>query len=227
MKLLLDDANIQHIEEAFHYYPMDGVTTNPTILAKTNQHPISVLDQIRNSIGNEKQLHIQVLAKDVQGMVKDAKALIQRYQENTLIKIPATKDGLVAIAILKEMEIPTTATAIYTPMQAYLAAKAGATYVAPYVNRIDQLGYHGIETTLTIHQILNANQYPTQILAASFKNTQQVQDLCQQGIDMVTVPFDLLDQLAINPIITSAVEKFHQDFYDVFETVDTFYDLLK
>ena len=154
MKLYIDDANVSEIRRLIDLYPIDGVTTNPSILSKVKGDPIEVLKEIRAILGEEKELFVQAIPTDAEGMVKDAHAIVKLLGQNTVVKIPSVPEGFKAIRILREEGIRTCGTVVYTPMQAYLAAKAGASYVAPYVNRIDNMGYDGITITEQIQDIL-------------------------------------------------------------------------
>lgn len=212
MKLIIDDANIDKIKKIYEYYPIDGVTTNPSILAKCGRAPYEVLKEIRAFIGAEAGLHVQAVAKDAAGMVEDAHRIVKELGENTFVKIPSVPEGFKAMKILKSEGIGITATAIYTPMQAFLAAKCGAAYAAPYINRIDNMGFDGIQVAKTIHDIFQKNNLPTEVLAASFKNSQQVLELCAYGIGSATVAPDVIEGLVKNTAITSAVDAFVADF---------------
>lgn len=211
MKLIIDDANIQKIKEISEFYPVDGVTTNPSILAKSGRPPFEVLSEIREFIG-EKELHVQVISTDCEGMIKEAEKITTVLGKNTYIKVPVTREGIKAIKSLSADGYKITATAIYTPMQAYLAATAGADYAAPYVNRIDNLGANGIETAMTIHDIFVNNGFKTEVLAASFKNSHQVQALAAYGVGAATAAPDIIEGLITNPTVTAAVEAFKKDF---------------
>ena len=145
-------------------------------------------------------------------MVKEAAVIRERLGENTFVKIPTTPQGLKAMKILSAQGVNITATAIYTPMQGFLAAKAGAKYAAPYVNRIDNMGYDGIKTAMDIHDIFENNGLNTEVLAASFKNSQQVLELCEYGIGASTIAPDIIEGLVKNQAITSAVDDFIKDF---------------
>ena len=212
MKLLIDDASIEKIKHILEYYPIDGVTTNPSILAKSGRAPYDVLREIRTIIGEDKELHAQVISSTAEGMVKEGRKIVEILGKNTYVKIPTTPEGLKAMKILSGEGYLITATAIYTVMQAYLAAKAGADYAAPYVNRIDNLGANGIETTKLIQNIFENNGFKTQILAASFKNSNQVQELCAYGVGAATVAPDVIENLVKNACVTVAVEDFITDF---------------
>jgi TalC/MipB family fructose-6-phosphate aldolase len=212
MKLLIDDANVAKIKHIYEFYPVDGVTTNPSILAKSGRNPYEVLKEIREFIGEEAELHAQVISLDAEGMVKEAEKMVSVLGKNTFIKIPTVPEGLKAMKILSARGFKITATAIYTPMQAYLAAKAGADYAAPYVNRIDNLGADGIASAKMIQDIYDNNGFKTQILAASFKNSNQVQELCAYGVGASTVAPDVIENLIKNACVTSAVQDFVTDF---------------
>ncbi len=210
MKLLIDDANVLKIKELYEYYPIDGVTTNPSILAKSGKKPYDVLKEIRSAIGDDQDLHVQVVSTEASKIIEEAKYIIEVLGENTYPKIPVNKEGIKAIKSLSEEGIKITATAIYTPMQAFLAAKSGASYVAPYVNRIDNLGYNGVETVKKIYDILV--DYDTEILAASFKNSNQVLELLDYGIEASTCAPDVIEKLVDDRNVDAAIEAFINDF---------------
>lgn len=212
MKFIIDDANVEAIKNLYEYFPVEGVTTNPSILAKSRRSPYEVLKEIREFIGKDADLHVQVVSKNAADMVTEAVEIQERLGENTFIKVPTTREGLKAMKLLSAKDVKITATAIYTPMQAFLAAKAGAAYAAPYVNRIDNLGADGIETVKKIHDIFQNNGLKTEVLAASFKNSQQVLDLCAYGIGAATIAPDVIEGLIRNDAVISAVDVFTKDF---------------
>lgn len=212
MKILIDDANMEKIRELYNYYPVDGVTTNPSILAKGGRNPYEALKEIREFIGKDADLHAQVISRKAEDMVTEGHKILAELGENTYIKIPAVPEGLKAIRILSGEGHRVTATAIYTPMQAFLAGKAGADYAAPYINRIDNLGADGIGAAQAIHDIFKKYGWKTEVLAASFKNSQQVLELCKYGIGAATIGADVMEGLISNASVTSAVEAFIMDF---------------
>ena len=212
MKLLIDDANIEKIKRIYEYYAVDGVTTNPSILAAEKRNPYEVLKEIRTFIGEEAELHVQVVSTSADEMIKEGYKIVKELGKNTYIKIPTIPEGLKAMKKLSSEGYNITATAIYTPMQAFLAAKAGADYAAPYVNRIDNLGTNGIEVARKIHDIFENNKFKTQILAASFKNSLQVLELCEYGVGASTVAPEIIEGLIKNTSISSAVDAFVDDF---------------
>ena len=212
MKLIIDDANIDSIKRIYEYYPVSGVTTNPSILFKTGRKPFDVLKEIREVIGDDAELHAQVISKNADGMVSEAQKIAGELGGNTFIKIPATEEGLKAIKFLSAMQIKTTATAIYAPMQGYLAGLCGASYAAVYVNRIDNLGYDGIKVACDIHDMFKTNEMSCQVLGASFKNSYQVLSLCKHGVGSATLAPDIFKGLVCNASVDKAVNDFIADF---------------
>ncbi|MDO5135377.1 MAG: transaldolase family protein [Eubacteriales bacterium] len=212
MKLIIDDAHIDLIQRVYEFYPVDGVTTNPSILAKSGRNPYEVLKEIREFIGEEAELHVQAVSRNAAGMVEEADRIVKELGENTYVKIPSIPEGFKAMKMLREKGLMITATAIYTPMQAFLAAKCGAAYAAPYINRIDNMGYNGIQVAKNIHDIFKNNGLKTEVLAASFKNSQQLLELCEYGIGASTVAPDVIEGLVKNQAITGAIEDFISDF---------------
>jgi len=212
MKILIDDANIEKIKRIYEYYSIDGVTTNPSILAAEGRKPYEVLKEIRSFIGDDAELHVQVVSTNADEMIREGYRIVEELGKNTYIKIPTIPEGLKAIKILSSEGYKVTATAIYTPMQGFLAAKAGADYVAPYINRIDNLGTNGIEVARKIHDIFKNNEFKTKILAASFKNSLQVLELCENGIGASTIAPEIIEGLIKNTTISAAVDTFIDDF---------------
>lgn len=215
MKLLVDDANLDAIKRMYEFYPCDGVTTNPSILAKCGKAPYEALTEIRNFIGESSELHVQVVSDTAEEMVKEAYKITSKLGKNTYVKIPTTPEGLKAMRQLSSEGYLITATAVYNVMQAYLAAKAGAAYAAPYVNRIDNLGADGVGTVMKIQNIFENHGFKTQILAASFKNSQQVLELCEYGVGACTVAPDVIDAFIKDANIFSAVKAFEKDFHSL------------
>lgn len=213
MKLFIDNADITNIKRLWEVYPLCGVTTNPTILAKTGRPPYEALKEIRGFIGEKAELHVQAVAQDAEGILAEGRRIVAELGEgSTLVKVPAVPEGFKAMKLLRAQGIRVTATAIYTPMQAYLAGMCGAEYAAPYVNRIDNMGYDGVQAAKDIHDIFMKNSMGCQVLAASFKNSQQVLELCRHGVGAATVAPEVLEVLVKNPAIDSAVQAFISDF---------------
>lgn len=212
MKLFIDDANIEAIKRLTDLYPIDGVTTNPSILAKAKRDPRETLKEIRSIIGEDAVLFAQAVDLTYEGMLRDAHRIVELLGKNTVVKIPCNPTGFKAMKALKKEGIATCGTVVYTPMQAYLAAKAGASYVAPYINRIDNMGYDGVRATKQIQDILDANDFDCEVLAASFKNSQQVLELCEYGVGGATCAPDVIDGFVKNMAIDAAIQTFVDDF---------------
>ncbi len=223
MKLIIDDANIENIRKIYEYYPVSGVTTNPSILAKAGGNPLEHLKNIRQVIG-EDELHVQVLEDRAEEIIKEAEFLNEKLGANTYVKVPVNPEGLKAIKYLSKEGFKITATAIYSINQAYLAAEAGANYLAPYINRIDNLGYDGINIAKSIQKILNENKYETQILAASFKNSNQLIRLAEIGIGASTCSSDVIFKLIDDKNIDGAINDFKEDFSKLDSSKKTWLD---
>ena len=161
-----------------------------------------------------------------EAIIRDAHAIVKLLGENTIVKIPAIPEGFKAIRILKAERVRTCGTVVYTPMQAYLAAKAGAEFVAPYVNRIDNMGFDGVQMVREIQDILTMHNMDTEILAASFKTSQQVLSLCVYGIGAATCAPSVIDAFVKNTAIDSAVSDFIRDFAKVAGEGKTMADLV-
>lgn len=204
MKLFIDDANVEEIRRLCDIYPIDGVTTNPSILSKVGRNPVEVLKEIREIIGEDRLLFAQAIPLEAEGIIRDARAIVKLLGKNTVVKVASIPQGFKAIRALKAEGISTCGTVIYTPMQAYLAAKAGADYVAPYVNRIDNMGYDGKAVVEEIQDILNVHHMDALVLAASFKNSQQVLSLCAYGVGSVTCAPNVIDSFVKNLAIDGA-----------------------
>lgn len=212
MLLCIDTADTAAIKRIYEYYPVDGVSTNPSILAKTGREPYEVLKEIRDIIGPEGELFVQVVSEKAEDMVEEAHRIVAELGDTTLIKIPCVPEGFKAMKMLKAEGIRFIGTAIYTAMQGFLAAKCGAEYVAPYINRIDNMGFDGIQVAMDIHDAIENSCYDSGLLAASFKNSQQVLELTRYGVKAVTVAPDVYDGLVKNAAIDAAVDAFNRDF---------------
>lgn len=216
MLYLLDTAEIDKIEKAFDLYPMDGVTTNPTIIAKEKKDFLSLLNEIRKIIGKEKMLHVQVLARKAEAMIKEAKYLNEKIGGNLYIKIPVTGEGIKAVKLLAAQGIKTTATAIFTAQQALMAAEAGASFAAPYVNRIANTNTDGTQVVKDIASLFKENNLKTKILAASFKNVNQIHQIMLNGAEAFTAGPELMDQLLEHSGTKASVDQFIADWESVY-----------
>lgn len=218
MRLYIDSADIEQIKQMNDYYPIAGVTTNPSILVKENRPYIELLKEIREVIGEEKELFIQTLGDTAEKMVEEADFINHNLTGKIVIKIPITEEGIKAIKLLSMDGISTLGTAIYTSFQALMAAMSGANYVAPYVNRIDNLTGSGVKVVAEIAQLFKHDEFSTEIIAASFKNVQQVHDACLAGAQTVTVSPDLIRNFIAFPATINDVSVFKKEWKYSFGT---------
>ena len=216
MKLILDTANLDDIRYFNTYYPISGVTTNPTILSREGGDIVKHLHTIREIIGEDKELHIQVTETEFDKIVSEAKAIVKAFGKNTFVKIPATDVGLRATAALAKEGIGVTVTAVFSAGQALLAATAGAAYVAPYVSRLENICEDGIGVVAEIQQVLDCGDYDTVILAASFKTAREVLDVALAGSGAATVSADVLKKLLSHTSTDTSIAGFAADWKKAF-----------
>ena len=218
MLYYLDTAHLDSIQQAMECFPLSGVTTNPSIISKECQPLGTLLRDIRSCIGPSRMLFAQVIAREAEQMVREADALRQWCGPSFSVKIPATVQGLKAIASIKRQDpsFHVTATAIFTPQQALLCARAGADYVAPYINRLDNFGADGIQVIAEISRLFSTYKLPCQTVGASFRNVQQIHSCALAGAGAVTVSPDLLPLLLQHPLTDAAVEEFKRHWANMY-----------
>ena len=212
MEYYLDTARIADIKHCSEFYPLSGVTTNPSLIAKENRDFWTILKDIRDVIGPDRMLFAQTVQKSADGIVKEAKLLNERAGGNFGDKIPIGEEGLKATMALKKAGIPVLMTAIFTPAQALISARAGAGYVAPYVNRLDNISGSGAEVVAEIAELFALYDLPCKVLAASFKNVEQVARCAAAGCHCVTLSADLLKAVISHPMTDAAVAGFDTDW---------------
>ncbi|MFC1236599.1 fructose-6-phosphate aldolase [Vibrio sp. F74] len=225
MIYFLDTANLDDIKRAVDLYPLAGVTTNPTIISKENKPLKEIILNIREIIGSNRLLHVQVMGKTAEVMLQEAEAL-RAFDSDLYIKVPVTPQGIKAIKLMAEKAIPVTATAILTPQQALMAAVAGAKFLAPYVNRLDNICTDGVQVVAEITQLLKIHNLSAKVLAASFKNVQQVHGVAKVGGQSVTIAPDVFDLLLNHPLTDSGVAGFTADWESVYGEGKTVLDVL-
>ncbi len=219
MIYLADTANVDELRKLFYYFPLEGVTTNPTIIAQAGK-PMSVILPELIEIVQDKMLHVQMISNKAEDMLREAKAYKAKYSlgDNYFAKIPVTEEGYKAMPMIKAAGINVTATAIFTQQQALVAARAGADWVAPYVNRLDNISSHGIEVVGNIVENIESFGLQTKVLAASFKTVDQVHRVSMMGSQAATVNFEILERLRSHPMTDMSVEWFEKDadgLYDI------------
>lgn len=217
MELYLDTADVIAVKRLARVLPLQGVTTNPSIIAKEGKSVWEVLPALRDALGGSGKLFAQVMANDSERMVTEAVMLTERIS-GVIVKIPTTAEGLAAIKQLNTMNIATLGTTVYGAGQGLLASMAGAAYVAPYVNRVDAQGGDGIGMVRELHQLLKMHAPNSRVLAASFKTPRQALDCMLAGCEAITLPVDIAEQMLLSPAVQSAVEKFEQDWQGAFGT---------
>jgi len=209
MLIFIDSANIKEIEELVKCGLIDGVTTNPTLIAKENQPARELLKKICSL--TKGPVSAEVISQDTEGMVKEAKSL-SKIASNIVIKIPLTKDGLKAVRALSKENIKTNVTLCFSPTQALLAAKAGADYISPFIGRLDDISQVGMELVKKIKQIYTNYNFKTKIIVASVRNPLHVLEAALIGADIVTVPFLVIEQLIKHPLTDIGIQRFLEDY---------------
>jgi transaldolase len=209
MDMYVDSANIEEIKNAKQLGLADGVTTNPSLIAKENGDFKEILQSICKEI--KGPVHAEVLSLDYEGMVKEARDLA-KLSDNIVIKIPMIHDGLRAVQTLSNEGISTNVTLMFSASQAILAAKAGATYLCPFLGRLDDISHDGLSLLNTIQEILNQNpDLTSKIVAASIRTPLHVVELAAMGVDILTVPAKVLAQMEKHPLTQSGIEQFAKD----------------
>ncbi len=216
MRIILDTANLEDIKYFNTYYPIEGVTTNPTILSKEGGNVLELLKKIREIIGEEKELHVQVTETEYEKIVEEAKAIVAFLGKNTFVKIPATDVGLRATKTLADEGYGITVTAVLTALQALLASNAGAAYVAPYVSRLENISADGVGTVADIAEIFANSGTSTQILAASFKTAKEVLDCAAVGCHTATIGSDVMRKILAHPTTDTSIAGFASDWKAAF-----------
>jgi len=208
MKIFIDTANLEEIKKAVSLGVIDGVTTNPSLMAKEKVEPMNHLKEICNLV--DGPISAEVLSLDSKGMVKEAEELA-KIHKNIVIKIPMTDEGLKAVRVLSQKNIKTNVTLIFSPLQALLAAKAGATYVSPFIGRLDDISHFGMEIIEDIKIIFDNYDYQTEIISASIRNPLHVLESAKIGAHVATIPYNVILQLTKHPLTDIGIERFLSD----------------
>ena len=216
MKFFIDTANVDEIREAASIGILDGVTTNPTLLSREIQRTGEDFKNILKTICQIVQgpVSAEVVSLESEEMVKEARELA-KLDEHIVIKIPITKDGLKAVKKLTAEGIKTNVTLTFSPMQALLAAKAGATYVSPFVGRLDDISHVGMDLVGNIVTIFENYDFKTQVIVASIRNPLHVVEAALMGAHVATIPFKVIEQLLKHPLTDIGIERFAADWKKV------------
>jgi transaldolase len=215
MKFFIDTANIDEIKEANDMGIICGVTTNPSLIAKEGRDYMNTLKEITTIVNGPISGEVKATTKDAEGMIKEGRG-IASIHPNMVVKIPMTAEGLKAIKALHSEGIHTNCTLIFTANQALLAARAGATYVSPFVGRLDDISTRGIELIQDIAQIFRVGNIDAQIISASIRNPLCVTQCALAGADIATVPFNVIKQMVHHPLTDEGIIKFQNDYCAVF-----------
>ncbi len=212
MKFFIDTANIDQIKEAASLGVLDGVTTNPTLISREEGEPRAIYRAICEVV--DGPVSAEVIALDAQGMVKEARELAAIHS-NIVIKIPMTKEGLKAVKQLTAEGIKTNVTLVFSPIQALLAARAGATFVSPFVGRLDDIATPGMELIGQIKQIFDNYMIETEIIVASIRHPMHVVEAAMYGADIATIPFAVIEKMIKHPLTDIGIERFLADWEKV------------
>ena len=209
MKFFIDTANIEEIKKAYALGMVDGVTTNPSLIAKENRPFEELLQEICDLV--DGPVNGEVVSIEAEGMVEEGRKLAA-FHSNIVVKIPMTTEGLKAVKILSGENIKTNVTLVFSPMQALMAAKAGAAYVSPFVGRLDDVSQVGMDLVNDIMNIYGNYGYETEVIVASVRNPIHVVEAALIGADIATLPYKVIDQLAKHPLTDIGMEKFLADW---------------
>ena len=209
MKFFIDTANIEEIKKANDLGLLDGVTTNPSLVAKEGREFRALIEEICDIV--DGPVNAEVVSTDKKGMIEEARDL-STIADNIVVKIPLIADGLKAVNVLSEEGIQTNVTLCFSPIQALMAAKAGASYISPFVGRLDDLSQVGMELVEQITTIYENYGYDTEIIVASVRNPLHVLDAAMMGADIATIPYKVMEQLIKHPMTDIGLEKFLSDW---------------
>ncbi len=212
MKFFIDTANIDEIKKAWELGVIDGVTTNPSLIAREGKDPVQILKAICGIV--KGPVNGEVIGTTADVMIKEAKEL-SKIHKNIVIKIPMIEEGLKAVKKLSSMGIKTNVTLIFSANQALLAAKAGASYVSPFVGRLDDISHHGMDIVEEILDIYENYLFETEVIVASVRNPLHVLDAARMGAHIATIPYSVITQLIKHPLTEIGLEKFLKDWEKV------------
>lgn len=215
MKFFIDTANVEDIKRANDMGVICGVTTNPSLIAKEGRDFKEVIKEITSIVDGPISGEVKATTVDAEGIIREGRE-IAAIHPNMVVKIPMTVEGLKAVKVLSAEGIKTNVTLIFTANQALLAAEAGATYVSPFLGRLDDINQPGIELVRTIAEIFAVYGYETEIIAASVRNPIHVTDCALAGADIATVPYKVIEQMTKHPLTDQGIEKFQADYKAVF-----------
>lgn len=212
MKFFIDTANIQEIKEASSLGLIDGVTTNPTLVAKEGRPFEELIKEICDIV--DGPVSVEAVSTEAEGMIPEARELA-KIHKNVVVKIPLTTEGLKATKVLSSEGIKVNMTLVFSPVQALMAAKAGAAYVSPFVGRLDDVSHLGMDLVDQILTIYENYGFETEVIVASIRNPLHVLDAALMGADIATIPFKVIEQLAKHPLTDVGIDRFLKDWEKV------------
>jgi transaldolase len=215
MKIFLDTANLEAIKKYNDMGLLDGITTNPTLLSKERGDPEEIMAEIVRTV--KGPISLEVISKDYEGMMKEGRRLA-KFGKNVVVKIPMTPEGLKAVRALRNEEIRTNVTLIFSANQALLAAKAGASYVSPFIGRLDDVGEIGMQLVKDIIEIFKNYNFDCEVLVASVRHPLHVIDAAKVGADVVTLPPEVLAKMMTHPLTDIGLARFLEDWKKVSQT---------
>ena len=210
IKLAHGGANVDEIRQAASWGIVDGVTTNPSLIAKEGRDFIQVIHEIVEIV--DGPISAEVISEDAKEMVKEARELV-KIHKNITIKIPMTKEGLKAVSVLSKENVKTNVTLIFSATQALMAAKAGATFVSPFLGRLDDISFEGMELIEEIVEIFGNYDINTEIIAASVRHPLHVKQIAMTGCDIATIPFKVFEQMVKHPLTDIGIERARLPLY--------------
>ena len=212
MQFFLDTGNVDEIKQALEWGILDGVTTNPTLIAKTGRPFMEVVKEILQLV--DGPVSLETVSRDAKGIVEEGRKLAE-LGDNVVVKIPMTPEGIIAVQELESEGIPTNVTLVFSPTQALIAAKAGATFVSPFVGRLDDISSDGMKLIRDIKTIFDNYDFDTQIIVASVRHPMHVLEAALIGADICTMPFEVMKKLFQHPLTDKGIELFLKDWEKV------------
>ena len=215
MRFFIDTANVEDIKKANDMGVICGVTTNPSLIAKEGRVFEDVIAEIASIVDGPISGEVKATTTDAEGMIREGRE-IAKLHPNMVVKIPMTAEGLKAVKVLSAEGVKTNVTLIFTANQALLAARAGATYVSPFLGRLDDISVRGVDLINEIAQIFEVAGIETEIIAASIRNPMHITDCALAGADIATVPYKVIEQMTHHPLTDAGIKKFQEDYIAVF-----------
>jgi transaldolase len=212
MQFFLDTGNVDEIKQALEWGILDGVTTNPTLIAKTGRPFMEVVKEILQLV--DGPVSLETVSRDAKGMVEEGRKLAE-LGDNVVVKIPMTPEGIIAVQELESEGIPTNVTLVFSPTQALIAAKAGATFVSPFIGRLDDVSSDGMKLIRDVKTIFDNYDFDTQIIVASVRHPMHVLEAALIGADICTMPFEVMKKLFQHPLTEKGIELFLKDWEKV------------